>query len=101
MPMKVRLLAVLALAGAGTALAAQEAPAPTTAPEETAAAAPAETAAAPSTLEELDQNKNGLLNRHEASANPLLKRRFGALDKNVDHQLDQAEFAQFKARAAR
>jgi hypothetical protein len=45
----------------------------------------------------LDVDKDGTINKKEASSNPLLTEKWGELDVNADGMLDQAEFAKFEA----
>lgn len=40
----------------------------------------------------LDKNKDGVLSREEAKANPMLSRKFNEADKNHDGKLSRAEY---------
>jgi hypothetical protein len=48
------------------------------------------------TLQSLDSNKDGMVSKSEAAADPSLAKEFSKLDKNKDGKLDQSEFSQHK-----
>jgi hypothetical protein len=85
-------LLTLALCSAALGARAQEiqTPAPAVAPGPAAGSDAA-------TLERIDRNRDGKVTKAEASADPELKRQFGALDVDNSDKLDAGEFARFEA----
>jgi hypothetical protein len=56
----------------------------------------ASVAAEQSLYTKIDANKDGTINKQEASAYPVLTEKWEELDINADGTLDQAEFAKFE-----
>lgn len=83
-------LLTLALCSAALGARAQEIQTP-------AAAAPPGPASGADALERIDRNRDGKVTKAEASADPELKRQFGALDVDNSDKLDAGEFARFEA----
>jgi hypothetical protein len=57
----------------------------------------ASVAAEQSLYTKIDADKDGTINKKEASAYPILTEKWKELDANADGTLDQAEFAKFEA----